>query len=173
MLIAAFSHTWSQEFLAEGVGTAADAMAFHAQAYRFNPNQRRFGRQNTTVWDLKVTGRYDLEKLGLAAASTYRVQSGYNYARSISVAFPVAGSTTIPAEKAVNRAPRVGIWDVRLEKSFKLGANGAKISAMVDVFNALNSDTVVNFRTVTGARYKEIIALLDPRTVRVGLQAKF
>jgi hypothetical protein len=148
-------------------------MAFHAQGYRFNPNQRRFGRQNTTLWDLKLTGRYELARLGLAAASTYRVQSGYNYARSISVRFPVAGNTTIPAENAVNRAPRVGIWDARLEKSFNIGSNGAKVTALVDVFNLLNSDTVVNFRTVTGPRYKEIIALLDPRTIRIGVQARF
>lgn len=173
MLLSSFSHTWSEDFLAEGTGTAADAMAFHAQGYRFNPNQRRFGRQNTTIWDLKVTGRYELARQGLAAASTYRVQSGYNYARSISVRFPVAGNTTIPAENAVNRAPRVGIWDARLEKSIDIGSNGAKVTALVDVFNLLNSDTVVNFRTVSGPRYKEIIALLDPRTIRVGLQARF
>ena len=173
MMLASFSHTWSQEFLAETVGTSADAMAFHAAGYRFNPNQRRFGRQNTTIWDLKLTGRYSLDKLGLSAASTYRVQSGYNYMRSISVTFPVAGSTTIPAEAAVSRAPRVGIWDARLEKSFKVGGNGAKISAVVDVFNILNSDTVVNFRTTSGTRYKEIIALLDPRTVRFGIQGRF
>ena len=73
----------------------------------------------------------------------------------------------------MNRAPRVGIWDARIEKSVNVGSNGAKVTALVDVFNLLNSDTVVNFRTVSGPRYKEIISLLDPRTIRVGIQARF
>ena len=53
---------------------------------------------------------------------------------------------------------------------------------MVDVFNALNSDTVVNFRLTSPAantpvavnnRYKELIALLDPRIVRFGVRLDF
>jgi len=32
---------------------------------------------------------------------------------------------------------------------------------MLDLFNALNQNPVTGFRTVTGARFKEVIAVLD------------
>jgi len=53
---------------------------------------------------------------------------------------------------------------------------------MVDVFNATNADTVTNFRLTSPAtntpvavnnRYKELIALLDPRIVRFGVRLDF
>jgi hypothetical protein len=82
---------------------------------------------------------------------------------------------------SANRSPNVGILDVRAEKAFKIGGS-RKVTAMVDVFNALNSDTVVNFRLTSPAantpvaannRYKELIALLDPRIVRFGVRLDF
>jgi hypothetical protein len=81
-----------------------------------------------------------------------------------------AGSETVFSEPLNSqRAPNVGILDVRAEKSFKLGSAG-KVSAMVDVFNALNADTITNYRIATGAAYNQVIALLDPRTVRFGIR---
>ena len=44
---------------------------------------------------------------------------------------------------------------------------------MVDVFNALNADTAANFRITSGAQFKELIALLDPRIVRFGVRLDF
>jgi len=41
------------------------------------------------------------------------------------------------------------------------------------VFNLTNSDTVTNFRQTSGTRYNEVIALLDPRIVRLGIRYEF
>jgi hypothetical protein len=172
MLLASFGNTWSTSFIAESSGTGADALASHASAFRWNPNLRMFGRAHTSNWDVKVSGRYDSPWWGISAASTYRIQSGYNWARSISVRFPNAGNTTIPAEEPDNRAPRINILDLRLEKAFSLGGNGT-LSGVFDVFNAFNAGPVVNFRTLTGPRFKEVIALLDPRAVRFGIKYSF
>lgn len=172
MLLASYGNTWSTSFISESSGTGADALAFHANSFRWNPNQRMFGRASTSNWDVKVSGRYDSPWWGISAASTYRIQSGYNWARSISVRFPNAGNTTIPAEEPDNRAPKINILDLRLEKAFSLGAQG-KLSGVLDVFNALNAGPVVNFRTLTGPRFKEVIALLDPRAVRFGVKYRF
>jgi hypothetical protein len=57
-----------------------------------------------------------------------------------------------------------------------------RVTAMVDVFNALNSDTVTNFRLTSPStntpltvnnRYKELIALIDPRIIRFGVRVDF
>ena len=63
------------------------------------------------------------------------------------------------------------------EQAIKFGGS-RKITAMVDVFNALNDDVVTNFRTIsttsaTTNRYRELIALLDPRIVRFGVRLDF
>jgi hypothetical protein len=44
---------------------------------------------------------------------------------------------------------------------------------MMDLFNALNENPTTGFRTVTGARFKEVIAVLDPRAARFGVRWEF
>ena len=74
--------------------------------------------------------------------------------------------------RTANRAPSVGILDFRLDKSFRFGRYG-KVTGMMDIFNALNRGTVVNFRTTTGTTFQEVIALLDPRIIRFGVRYDF
>jgi len=44
---------------------------------------------------------------------------------------------------------------------------------MLDVFNLTNSDVVTNFNHNTGASFLRVIALLDPRIVRLGVRWEF
>ncbi|MGH8245999.1 MAG: hypothetical protein ACREUU_06160, partial [Gammaproteobacteria bacterium] len=87
--------------------------------------------------------------------------------------FPGDGQQTVRVEEiTANRAPTVSIVDLRADKSFSFGRFG-RITGMVDVFNALNSGTVLNFTTVTGANFKRVIGILDPRIVRFGVRYDF
>jgi hypothetical protein len=182
MLLTSFEHTWSNSFVSPSQSTtSALGVIRQNTAYLWNPNQRRFGKQDQTFWNFKVIGRYELP-WQLAIAGSYKLQSGYNWARSTSVTIPNLGATTVAMEPLnANRSPNVGILDLRAEKAFRLRGN-RKISGMVDVFNALNSDTVVNFRLTSPAtntpnpvnnRFNELIALLDPRIVRFGVRLDF
>jgi len=182
MLLTSFEHTWSNSFVNPAqASTSALGIIRHSTAYLWNPNQRRFGRQDQTFWNFKVVGRYELP-WQLAVAGSYKLQSGANWARSTSVTIPNLGATTVAMEPLnANRSPNVGIVDVRAEKAFKFKGN-RKFTAMVDVFNALNSNTVVNFRLTSPSantpvavnnRYKELIALLDPRIIRFGVRLDF
>ena len=44
---------------------------------------------------------------------------------------------------------------------------------MVDTFNLTNAGTVTTFRNATGATFKEVTALLDPRILRFGVRFDF
>ena len=97
------------------------------------------------------------------------------------MALPTAGSETVRVDPVTsNRAPNVGILDLRLDKSFKVKGQG-KLTAMVDVFNLTNSGEVIVIRTATAApatgqpygSFGEVIALLDPRIVRFGVRFEF
>jgi outer membrane receptor protein involved in Fe transport len=173
MLLSSLAYTWSNDFRSSTSQTGAASAVSHSNTYSWQPNLRRFGRQDTSFWHYKATGRYDLGR-GFASAVSYKLQSGYNFNRSISVALPNAGTENIAASPIEDdRAPTVGILDLRLEKEFTLGGPTRELSFMIDMFNALNSNPVVNFRTVSGSRYKEVIAILDPRVVRFGLRYSF
>jgi hypothetical protein len=174
MLLTSFEHTWAKDFRRPAQASTSNlAVVRHATEFRWRPNERRFDRMNSSFWNFKVLGRYDLPwQVGVAAS--YKLQSGFNYGRSISVPFPNAGTEEVLAEAIdANRAPNVHILDMRLEKGFALGGRRGRISALLDVFNALNSDVATNFRTLTGPRFHELIALLDPRIVRLGVRYEF
>jgi len=171
MLTTSFSHTWAEEFTNVNARTGVRDFAGHEQTFHWNLNQRLFGPNESTYWNFKAIGRYSTP-WGLSAASTYRLLSGYNWSRSISVLFPTAGSTTIPASAVSdNRTPATSILDVRLEQAVKVGTG--KILFVADLFNALNAGTVTNFRVGSGPRFREVIALLPPRAVRFGVEWRF
>lgn len=178
MLLTSFEHTWAEDFRSPvQASTSSLGTVRQATAFLWQPNQRRFGKEQTTFWNFKLLGRYELP-WQLAVAASYKLQSGFQYGRYVSVALPNAGSQNIAMESvAANRAPNVGILDIRAEKAFKIGGT-REITAMVDVFNATNNDVVTNFRTISTIsaatnRYRELIALLDPRIVRFGVRVDF
>jgi hypothetical protein len=107
-------------------------------------------------------------------SGSWKVQSGRQYGRNVPVAFPGDGNQSVRVEPVTsNRAPTVSILDFRADKSFRFGQYG-KLTAMVDVFNALNNGTIVNFATTTGlTNYQRVLGILDPRIVRFGVRFDF
>jgi hypothetical protein len=171
LFMTSFGHTWAKEFSNVTSRTGVQDFVSHTQVFTWNPNQRRFGQNEPTYWNFKAVGRYEWN-FGLGAASTYRLLSGYNWARTISVRFPTAGSTNVPADPlSENRAPAVSILDFRLDQSVKAG--NSTLMFYADFSNMLNAGTVTNFRTGSGTRFKEVIALLPPRAVRIAAEWRF
>ena len=82
------------------------------------------GVETSTLWNYKIIGRYVLP-LDIGFSGSWKVQSGFNYARTISVTMPVEGARTIRVEPIdSNRYPSVAILDLRLDKSFDMGKFG-------------------------------------------------
>ena len=71
-----------------------------------------------------------------------------------------------------NRSDSVTILDLRLEKIFQI-ADRAKLTLMFDLYNSLNGNPVSNFQMRTGSAYQSIIAVLDPRTFKIGVRFQF
>jgi hypothetical protein len=179
LLLTSFEHTWATDYRGTTTGTGAlDTVRQGTTTATGNgnviwqPNRRRLGRQETTFWNYKVLGRY-VFPYDLGVSGSYKLQSGYNWARNTSVPLPNAGSESILMEPlSANRTENVHILDFRMEKGFRLRTAG-KVTAMLDLFNALNQNPTTGFRTVTGARFKEVIAVLDPRAARLGIRWDF
>ncbi len=176
MLLTSFGYTWLNQIHDESqTSTGATGVAGNQRDYNFRPAQLLFGkngRETSTQWNYKVSGRY-VFPFDIGVSGSWKLQSGYNWARSTSINFPGDGTQSIRVEPVTaNRAPNVAILDFRLDKSLKFGRAG-KLTGMMDMFNALNSGVVTNFRQTTGATFKEVIALLDPRIIRFGVRYDF
>ncbi len=175
MMLTSFGYTWLNQIHNMTSPTGNQDAAGNRREYFYRPSQNMFGdnsRETTTTWNYKIIGRYTMP-WDIGFSGSWRVQSGYQWGRVTSVAFPVDGTQNIRMEPVTsNRAPNVSILDFRADKSFRFGRFG-KFTGMVDVFNALNSSTVTNFRTTTGLTYKEVLGIIDPRIVRFGLRYDF
>jgi hypothetical protein len=176
LLLTSFEQTWltdwRRSFSSTGSLEVLRAQQPGLTTWLWRPNQRIFGEAETSFWNYKLVGRY-VFPYDIGVSASYKLQSGFNYPRELSVNLPNAAAETIPAEPIdANRAPNVGIFDVRLEKSFPLGRPG-RVTGMVDFFNLTNSGTVINARTRSGSRYHEVISILDPRTIRFGIRWEF
>jgi len=172
MALTAFGYSWLNQYHGTGSSTSSLGIVGNGKGYNWVPNARLFGREQSTIWNYKLIGRY-VFPYDVGVSASYKLQSGRHWGRTVSVRLPNAGTQTVRVEPVdAHRAPDVGIFDIRLDKSFTLPSAG-RLTAIFDVFNVTNSSTVVNFRITSGSRYNEIIALLDPRIVRLGVRWDF
>jgi hypothetical protein len=179
MVLTSFGYTWLDQYHATTTGTGALDALSQGKAYNWRPNQRLYGdngKETSTLWNYKFIGRYTMPwDIGLSGS--WKVQSGRQYGRNTSVAVPNDITQSIRMEPVTaNRAPTVSILDFRVDKSFTFGRYG-RLTGMVDIFNAVNSGTVINFATTTTTTatpsYLRVLGILDPRIVRFGVRYEF
>jgi hypothetical protein len=172
MLLTSFGYTWSKM---HHISTATTpAPTGYTRAYSYRPADNLFGddgRETSTIWNYKVVGRYELP-WGIGSSGSWRVQSGQNYGRTVSVNFPGDGTRVVRVEPiTANRYPNIQILDLRLDKSFRLPKYG-KVTFQFDGFNLTNSGAITSFRQTT-VNYREVTELLSPRIYRVGFRWDF
>ncbi len=167
MLLTSFGYTWS----------TMNHSAAGARSFVYRPFDQLFGdggKETDTLWNYKVVGRYVLP-YEIGFSGSWKVQSGFNYARTISVTMPVEGVRTIRVQPIdSNRYPSVAILDLRLDKSLDMGKFG-KIQPMLDIFNIMNSGVPTSIRTTNTATapFNDVTAILNPRVIRFGVRFTF
>jgi hypothetical protein len=171
MMLTSFGYTWSKMN-----HTAAGARPGIA-AFPYRPIDRIWGDEGvetSTLWNYKIIGRYVMP-YDIGVSGSWKVQSGFNFARTISVTFPVEGARTVRMEPITNnRYPNVAILDFRFDKTFHFGRYGSA-TPMLDFFNLLNSGVPTTVRTTNTATapFQEVTAILNPRVIRFGFRYNF
>jgi len=139
--------------------------------YFQNVNPAVPNRQTSSNWQFHMSGRYELP-LGIGVGGNVQVQSGWPYARLITVSLPNAGTQTFFQENiGNNRSDTVPLVGLRADKAVHFDTH--KILFMFDIFNTLNSNAVTNFALANGSSYNKIIATLQPRTIQIGARLDF
>lgn len=170
-----FDYQWRDE-LRRGDSASTSPLTADPIATGYNANGESYptiaNRQNSTNWSARFLGRY-VFPYEIGFGTNVRVQSGWPYARRLSFSLPNAGTATVFAEDIDNnRSDTVTIVDFRADKSFRI-ADRYRISFLLDLFNAFNSNAVTNFNLSNGSRFNQIIATLDPRTLQLAARFEF
>ena len=155
------------------LGGAYTWMTDFPNGFPQNPNQP--GVEDRTVWNFKASGSYDAP-FGIRVSPVLRHQSGSNYARTTSIAYPTgitgSGTTVYLEPMNANREDNVWVFDVRGEKTINFNAR-MRARLFVDFFNLTNSYASETISRATGLGYQRPAAILAPRTARVGVRFLF
>jgi hypothetical protein len=116
---------------------------------------------------------------GVNVSAFFRYYSGQRYTRTVANTdlgiFLSQGQETINAETKGSRGlPAQAILDMRLEKSFRVGA--ASFGVFADAFNLFNGNkaTEAQVRSDSGALvFGQMTRIQDPRAVRLGFRFEF
>ena len=111
-------------------------------------------------------------------SGTYRYTTGQAWGRLAFVQGFTQGQQRIRIEpQGTRRAPAINRLDLRVEKTATLPRVG-RVGLFLDVFNVWNegvpnSDVGDAINAISGARFGEPVAWVDPRMLRVGARVSF
>jgi hypothetical protein len=127
------------------------------------PNAEIWSRDQARRWYLKLGGSYRFPRLDVLASVNFNATSGEPFQRTVLV----TGGTTIaslavPAEPfGAHQYPNAYVLDIRGEKTFRF--NMHRVSARVDLFNALNNNVIIAQMTQSGVNYLRPTTILPAR----------
>jgi hypothetical protein len=129
-------------------------------------------------YQLAIDGMLNLP-FGFDVAGSLLTRQGYAepfFRSNVDTGDPLGLKTVLLTPAADTfRLPRVALLNARLEKKFVFGS--AKIAIDFDVFNALNSDTVLGRQydaRMTGVLpFGQVLEIMNPRIARLGVRLVF
>jgi hypothetical protein len=152
------------------IGGAYTWMTDFPEGFPQNPAEP--GAEDRTVWSVKASGSYD-GPFGIRISPILRHQSGANYARTNTLAFPagVTGSGTVLFMEPMNanREDNIWVFDTRFEKTVSFTSR-LRTRLFLDLFNITNSHASETISRATGLGFQKPSAILAPFTARVGFR---
>ena len=138
-----------------------------------SPNTEIFRADKTWDWDSKLLASYNFRG-DVLVSTNFHHQSGEAFARQVRF----RGGVTIP-QITLNvepigsqRLPSVNLLTFRVEKGIRLtGTN--KVSVRLDLYNALNANTVIENFPRSGPDFLRPLAIIGPRLAEVSATYTF
>jgi hypothetical protein len=143
-----------------------------------NPNNqfRRGVLASDVPWQSKMSGVYELP-FGIDLSGRLQWSMGFPERNTVRVATATVrltqGTTTLDVEpRGFTRLPSYTLFDLGLRKTIKVDEN-LSMKPNLDLYNVLNSDTIVSRITQYGPTYGRVSAMIPGRMVRLGLDLSF
>jgi hypothetical protein len=146
-----------------------------------NPNQDYFPLDTTREWYFKGQGTYilpwDIYTSAYVQSVSGTMQQRTYIFRAVDPAggprLPNSATITLPLEPfGASQLPTLTSVNWRASKRLAL-PNKQRLELVVDLFNALNANTVTSQSFVSGPTYGAISAIVPPRIVRLGVTYSF
>jgi hypothetical protein len=178
-----FYHSWHMQLsyvysLPRGLMGVSDGESNSYTTLFDDPNMHinAVGRYTNDIrHQLKLNGTVQAP-FGILIGTYFRAYAGLRYTRQIrssDLGLKLnQGTVTIYAEEKGSRGfPWRYIWDIRLEKNFKI-AGLPMFSFTVDCFNVLNRNTTTSVDTLSSgvAQFEKALSIMDPRSARLGMR---
>jgi len=162
--------------LARGTGFGTSSPTFSAagdNAGYLTPNAEINTSDTTWDWDAKVSGTY-VFPAEILVSGNFHHTSGDAFARQVRF----TGGTTVPFlvlnvdPIGTYRRPHLNVLTARVEKRFQLG-RGQTATVTLNLYNALNANTVTALQNRSGSSFLEPLGILPPRLAEIGLAYRF
>jgi hypothetical protein len=138
-----------------------------------DPNAEIFAADDSWEWLARGSASYQMWG-GVLAAANFEHRSGATWARTAQirggVQIPQFTLRTEPLD--ANRRPSVNLLDLRVEKKFTF-AGGRQVRALINIYNALNVNTVLGTTTASGPNFGKVTSIVLPRIVDFGVGFTF
>jgi hypothetical protein len=138
-----------------------------------NPNAEINQSDRSWDWQAKISGAYVLPKEVMFSAN-FEHRSGNPYARQVLfTAGRTIPSITLNVEPiGTRRLPNINLVDLRVEKTFRPFA-GQKLALRLNVYNALNLNTVTSLTMRAGPSFLRPTAIMPPRLFELSTSYSF
>ena len=153
--------------------TAAGEFNGNVESAPVTPNTEFNVADKEWEYTWKFSGVYQMP-FGVLTSANYEGRSGYPWARQVRF----TGGRTIPNVTlnvepiGARRLPVSNQLDVRFEKTINMPAN-QKLALRANIFNILNSNTVLDVTRLSGPNFNRPSVIMDPRIVEIGFTYSF
>ncbi len=143
----------------------------------FNNPNFTLNRDNGSVWtDLpwtfKMSGSYTFAH-NIQLAGKWEGRAGVPLTRRLTVSGLNQGTETVyVAQRGTDRPESVTAF-VDLSLSWTKNIGRSRVEPMVQIFNIMNKETVLNQQTLVGSTWSSPTRYLSPRIIRIGIKWTF
>ncbi len=132
---------------------------------------------NSTPVLVKLLGTYQAD-FGLTLSGFYQYISGNNFTRTVNAISALGRSLNqgnvraFAGERNAASYDAANVLDLRAGYDLSLGDLGM-LAIQLDIFNALNINTVTNTQTLAGGAFGRVLGFVPPRIFRIGGKLRF
>ena len=140
--------------------------------------QYKFSGIYPIVWDLQLSGTYQDSSpipttAGLVATNAQIAPTLGRNLGACGTRVPCTATTTVELipSGTYYREARIRQLDIRLTRNFRRGA--VRLQPQIDLYNAFNANPVLAMTTRFGTAWENATSVLNPRTVKFGVNLNF
>jgi hypothetical protein len=169
-----FDKRMSRGWMMTGGVSIGKNVGYNGNADLNNPNSKEFRRGifgNDVPFSFRLSGIYSLP-LGIAMSGTLQYQKGFPETTTVSLGNDTVrltqGPTTLTVEpRGTTRLPNLTQLDMSFKKMIRIG--GKTFQPRLDIYNLLNSATIINRVTQLGTNYGAVNGIQRGTLIKLGM----